>query len=327
MAIQLIQNLDEQKQPTLPTPDFDLQYNPLVAGHIESAKRNEFIKELDVTRTPLRVVVENVDALSPEQFTLVRRDGFGASDSSILMGVNPYQTLQDLIKQKATSTLSQEEKEVATKTAVRKGNDLEPLIIQKARNIFNQEIIKPKDMYEFKDAPYMRMNFDGVLNDSKQYIPCEIKVATKAGQRHYNPGKAIYSELFGWRNFPENVSNTNNDIAVKSGFYGIPPYYYTQVQIEMLGLDAPYGYLACMFDTDWIVHIFMIYADPTVQHAILLNAYKAWVQVEELRARKGWTDAPMKSLMKQLTESKSIAKLMASGLVQAQYLNTDSRDY
>ena len=70
--------------------------------------------ELDLTNTPLAVYHTDMELLSKEEFALIRRNGFGGSDSSILLGVNPYTSLQELVVQKASTTLSEEELEKIT---------------------------------------------------------------------------------------------------------------------------------------------------------------------------------------------------------------------
>ena len=46
----------------------------------------------------LKVVIENAAGLTDEEFTMIRRNGFGASDSGVLMGVLPkkFQTISGL---------------------------------------------------------------------------------------------------------------------------------------------------------------------------------------------------------------------------------------
>lgn len=265
-------------------PADQIQYNQTIVGEIKEAQVDENVRELDLSRTPLQVCIKDVDKLSPQDFTMSRRNGFGGSDTGVLMGVNPYTKLDDLIVQKATDKITAEELAVSAKPAVRKGNDLEPLIIAKSSKVFGQGIIKPADMYQFRDATYMRMDFDGVINDPKQYITDEIKIVTRFGQKHYNPGKAIYDEISGWHNIPDNIANTNATIEEKAAHYGIPPYYYTQVQLEIAAVNAPYGYLSAMFDNDWVLHIFYIWADYTVQQQIFLNGAEAYKKVLALRA-------------------------------------------
>ena len=156
---------------------------------------NEEVRELDLKRVPIEIAVENIDSVSKEDFTQLRRQGFGGSDSSVLVGVNPFNTVSDLIQSKLRTELSEEEKAIGKLTAVRKGNDLEPLIISKATEILKTVVFKPPHMYRFKEFPYLTMNFDGVTDlDGKQYMPVEIKVCTIRGEKHYNKFKAIFDE-------------------------------------------------------------------------------------------------------------------------------------
>ena len=90
---------------------------------------------LDLTNTQLELYYESVDLLKGSDFTLIRRDGFGGSDSSYLCNVNPYDCLANIIDQKARKTLTEEERAVSNQIAVIKGNDLEPLIIKKFEQI------------------------------------------------------------------------------------------------------------------------------------------------------------------------------------------------
>lgn len=247
--------------------------------------RNEEVRALDLKRVPLEIAVENIDTVSKEEFTQLRRQGFGGSDSSILVGVNPFSTVSDLIQSKIRTELSEEEKAIGKLTAVRKGNDLEPLIIKKATEILKTTVFKPPHMYRLKEYPYLTMNFDGVTDlDGKQYIPVEIKVCTFKGEKHYNKFKAIYDE-----SLPDDVqaqleqpdiSEANMSIEERAAHYGIPPYYFTQVQQEMMALDAPFGFLAVLFESDWFVRIFKVFKDPKTQNALIIQGYKIWQKVE-----------------------------------------------
>ncbi len=250
--------------------------------------KGEEIKELDLKRVPIEITVKNIDAVSKEEFTQLRRTGFGGSDSSVLVGVNPFSTISDLIQSKVRTELSEEEKAIGKLTAVRKGNDLEPLIISKATEILETTVFKPPHMYRFKDFPYLTMNFDGVTDiEGKQYVPVEIKVCTYKGEKHYNKFKAIYDESKpeGQQAFPEqpDISEHNMSIEERAAHYGIPPYYFTQVQQEMMALDAPFGFLAVLFESDWYVRIFKIYKDPKTQNAIIVQGYKVWQKVETIK--------------------------------------------
>ena len=229
----------------------------------------------------------NVSALSNEEFALIRRDGFGGSDSSVLLGVNPYTSKHEMLDQKARTTLTQEEMETGEQTAVIKGNDLEPLIIQKFAKTFNLDVLKPTDMYTFREYPYLTMNFDGIIDAGNKYFPAEIKVVTKKGERHYDPTKVVYSEHYGLQALPQNYSITNNSWETKAALYGIPPYYYTQLQAEIFAADAPFGFLATLWEASWKLHVYFVWADPACQNALIVEGFKAWQQVERMRKERG----------------------------------------
>lgn len=250
--------------------------------------KNEEVQEIDLSKVPLEIAVENIDNVSKEDFTQLRRQGFGGSDSSVLLGVNPFSTISDLIESKTRTELSEEEKQISKLTAVRKGNDLEPLIMAKATEILKSTIFKPPHMYRFKEFPYLTMNFDGVtyLNNT-QYVPVEIKFCTVKGQKHYNPFKAFFDE-----SLPEgqqasieqeDISEKNMTVQERAAHYGIPVYYFTQLQQEIMALDAPFGFLAVLFESDWFVRIYKVYKDPKTQNAIILQGFKTWKKVEEIK--------------------------------------------
>lgn len=273
----------------LPTEETVIDYGarePLVQG-VDLEKQEV---ALNTEGLPIEIEIDNIGALPNEQYALLRRNGFGASDSSILCGVNPYKTLGALIAEKSTPHLSEEEKRVGLQVAVRKGNDLEPMIIDKFSRYFGRHTIKPVDMYYFPEYPWLKINYDGVcfFPDGKPY-PVEIKVITIKGLKHYNFDKAIFNEGIGWQAIPTDVSGNNISIASKADHYGIPPYYYTQVQQEMMGCDAPYGLLTALSDKDWTIHTFFIWKDTHVQNMIKVNSYKAWEMVLAARAQKGYT--------------------------------------
>ena len=261
-------------------------------AEVNKSIANEPVQEIDLSRVPVEIAVENIDAVSKEEFTQLRRKGFGGSDSSVLVGVNPFSTITDLIASKVRTELSEEEKAIGKLAAVRKGNDLEPLIITKATAILETQVFKPPHMYRFKDYPYLTMNFDGVTDlHGKQYIPVEIKVCTFRGEKHYNKFKALYdegrpegSEVIPE---PEDVSERNISIEERAAHYGIPPYYFTQLQQEMMALDAPFGFIAVLFESDWNVRIFKVWKDPKTQNAIIIEGYKTWQKVEQVLKRKG----------------------------------------
>lgn len=254
--------------------------------------------KLDLSQLDIEIDVPDIDQYPNEQYAILRKHGLGTSDSSIILGVNPYTTLAELVEEKSRNFLTEEEKAVGDKTAVRKGRDLEPLIISKHSQILGKRIIKPSDMYRHKDYPWLKFNFDGVIDKydlgsgQYQYIPDEIKVVTMYGQKHYDPTKAFYRGSIGYINGNELVdhSQENNSIETKTAEYGIPPYYYTQLQQQIFGLNAPFGYLTVMFDKDWEVCSFQVWRDDNCITQLLTNGYKIWNQILTRTGDPNWGD-------------------------------------
>lgn len=265
--------------------ELELDYG-MKDGEVRDAISDESIKALDLSGLPIKVDIADIDAViaeSNEKFAEARKNGLGGSDSSMVLGVNPFKSRAELIQEKARVGLTEEEKAVSDKVAVRKGRDLEPLIIDKTSNFLGTKVFKPKDMYRFKDYPYLTMNFDGVAEDENGYFPVEIKVVTLYGQKHYNFNKAFFDETQGLLPIPENYAMSEiNTIETKAMQYGIPPYYYTQLQQEMMALDADYGYLSVLRDSDWRVFTFYVHKDPFVQSRLITEGYKVWSEVMQL---------------------------------------------
>ena len=194
------------------TSGFELGYN---YDKINAGK-------LDLSELDLEIDIENIDQYENQDYALLRKNGLGTSDSSIVLGVNPYNTKADLIAEKCRDYLTDEELEVGDKSAVRKGRELEPLIIYKHSQIMDRHVIKPVDMYRHKDYPYIKFNFDGVIDKlynedgTYQYIPDEIKVVTMFGMKHYQPKLATFNEFTGWNQIPPHYEEENWTIEKKA---------------------------------------------------------------------------------------------------------------
>lgn len=244
---------------------------------------------LDLSALDIEIDIANIDQYPNNEYALLRRNGLGTSDSSIVLGVNPYTSKAELIDQKCRNYLTEEELEVGNKAAVRKGAQLEPLIIHKHHQILGKRIIKPIDMYRHKRYPYIKFNFDGVIDKEElpgggyQYIPDEIKVVTIYGKKHYKTNLATFSELTGWNKIPEHHELKNISIEEKAALYGIPPYYYTQLQQQIFGLNAPYGFLTVMFEDNWCVYSFLVWRDQKVINQLIIEDGKTWMAIEKKR--------------------------------------------
>lgn len=225
---------------------------------------------LDVGR--LEVAIDNIQAMSHDDYALARKNYFGASDSSILCGVNLYKTLDELLKEKNNKFITDEEREVGEKPIVKKGYDLEPIILDKAEQELERLghlgfLFKPRDMFKFKDVDGLSVNYDGVfVEGNRPLVPVEAKLVSKYGEKYYN--KQVTHEQAKALDMKVEGTNLEQHIKRKALKLGVPPYYYTQVQQEINGLDAPYGYLAAMFDDSWTFKLFYIPRDTYVIAAI-----------------------------------------------------------
>lgn len=242
--------------------------------------------ELDISLTELEVDIANIDLYPNQEYALLRKNGLGTSDSSIVLGVNPYTTKSQLIQEKCRDYLTPEELEVGDKSAVRKGRELEPLIIAKWTQIIGRRVLKPIHMYKHKDYPYIKFNFDGVIDiapNQNVYIPAEIKVVTLYGVKHYNLAGAVFSESTGWRELPPHYEELGRSIEDTAALYGIPPYYYTQLQQQIFGLNAPYGFLTVMFEKNWEVHSWFVWRDQRMINKLIVEDNKTWNAIEAKR--------------------------------------------
>lgn len=245
--------------------------------------------ELDLSELDIEIDIKNIDQYPNEEYALLRKNGLGTSDSSIVMGVNPYTSRSDLIAEKCRNYLTEDELAVGDKGAVRKGRELEPLIIYKHSQIMDRHVIKPIDMYRHKDYPYIKFNFDGVIDKlynedgTYQYIPDEIKVVTIYGVKHYDFNKAFYREHKGFNLLPPHYEEENISIEGKAGMYGIPPYYYTQLQQQIFGLNAPYGFLTVLNEKNWEINSFFVWRDQKFINQLIIEDSKVWSLIENKR--------------------------------------------
>ena len=231
----------------------------------------------------LDILIENVSDLSDEEYALARRKGLGASDSSVLLGVNPYKKKSDLIIEKRSKIITDEERAIKMKEAVRKGFDLEPLILQKYVKLTgNPEPIKPTAMYQIVDNPCLTINFDGVGYVDDYLIPVEAKFVTTYGDKYYNREHAMYRE-FGKCSLHRSCrayTDSIDRIKAKAEACGIPPYYYTQVQQQMYGLGSPFGLLTALHDKGWETVVYFIPRDEECIQNIIIEGRKIWIKIE-----------------------------------------------
>ena len=191
---------------------------------------------------------------SNESYANMRHIGFGASEASILVGINPFNTIDDLRKQKTELTY---DPEISKKDVVRKGKDLEDVFMKKASKHFTLDIHKPAIMYEIDHEARLTVNFDGVSYVESNLIPFEIKMCSIYGAKHYDFNKSLAEDISDehWRTDIHSFIFTHMTDSLDT--CGFPPYYYAQLQQQMLALNAPYGILAVMNDKTWTMHYFI----------------------------------------------------------------------
>lgn len=218
-----------------------------------------------------------------DEFIKIRRNSFGASDSSILLGVNPFDDIHKLIEKKCATEITDEEREIGEKENVRKGADLEPLILNKFESWSKFDTYKPDAMYKIKVQPQLTVNFDGVIKLDQVFIPVEAKFVSVFAHKYWNRAKAIKAPHEG---MPIRCAGKDIQTHIKdtADAYGIPPYYFTQVQQQLFALNAPFGYLAALFDKGWELLVYKIFADNPTQMALIDISARAWKTVEEKRA-------------------------------------------
>lgn len=229
------------------------------------------------------IVHPNASQLSPEEFTNLRRCGIGASDASILLGLQAKWRLpESVIEDKLRTTVSDDEKEIGNKPAVRKGRDLEPLVLDKAAERLGVEIIKPTAMYRLKEHPVLTVNYDGVTDYKGTITVVEAKTVTAFGDKNYkrsNALKNIDADIEMLQFITNKDSWMQRSIETKANACGVPAYYYAQVQQQLLGIHAPFGFLAALHDKDWTLEIYYIPRDLTTQTMIVCEGMKAWNKI------------------------------------------------
>jgi hypothetical protein len=243
------------------------------------------------------IVFLNIDEVPEEQFAQIRMSGLGASDSSKLLEVNPFPngTLENLILEKVTGEYDES---IGLKGSVRMGKELEPLVIEKTQKIINQTkycegvIIKPKDM--FGDENHLNVNFDGVLVNYDVIFPIEIKIVTKYGKRYYNFNRSNFYTKHGVLEQREEPikfelaveTNIQQHCKLAAEHYGIPVYYYTQLQQQIYALNAPYGILSILDIDEWDVHMFLVHRDNFVIEELKSRAKNTWTLIETKKQLK-----------------------------------------
>lgn len=236
------------------------------------------------------IAFENIDQVSEEQYAQIRMQGAGASDSSKLLNVNPFPngTFDDLVKEKVLGIVDES---IGKKASVRMGKEIEPLILEKAEKcpyLKAIKVYKPCNMYKDDNPTFLTVNFDGVaeLEEEILLLPVEAKAVTKYGRKYYDFNKSTFYTKDGeWKEprilIPPKI-NINEPLYYEqlAKEYGIPVYYFTQIQQQMISLGSSYGYLAALDVDNWDMHLFKIYKDEHTQEEIIKMGTLCGIEVQ-----------------------------------------------
>lgn len=218
------------------------------------------------------ILVANVDQLSHQEYAAARMGTFGASDASVILDVNPYKTREKLVIEKAKAEVIELDKAI-----VRKGYDLEDYILSRFIQETNRDTIKPPHMYRHRDLPFLSTNFDGICIENDVAIPVEIKLVSRFGEKYWNKNAPQCREV------TRQSKAYAQHIKKMSELCGIPAYYYTQVQQQMLLSGAPYAYLYACFDESWTFQCYRILRDEFTISDLMMEAAQVNRKYEKLK--------------------------------------------
>lgn len=224
----------------------------------------------------MRIYQKDVNLLSEEAYAILRKDTIGASEVSVIMGVG-FNTVEELLESKARKYLTKEELEIGKKPSVRKGKELEDFILAKYKKKYEvTKIAKPPHMYEIWTG--LTVNFDAIESEDKD-IPVEIKYVTTFGHKYYDTSTDH-------KEYIPNLKPTTDmkDYLTKcAALAGIPVYYYTQLQTQMLALDAEVGKLTALFEKDWELRTYVIHRDPHFKVALKVAHNRVWEKMNNAK--------------------------------------------
>lgn len=262
------------------------------------------IQNLHELVTEFPVAIKDITKLLDVDFAKARNKGFGASDSAVLLGVayssNSVEamSIEQLLENKVSDYYDEE---IGKKASVRKGKELEALIIQKVSENLNTPVIKPQDMYTNRKG--LNTNFDGVVFEpivsahnlviGIQPIPLEVKVCTQFARKNYDWTCAVTEYEFKQTKiipkkplpYPDVSIPLNEKIVLRATTLGIPAYYYTQVQQQILFTNSDHGILCVLDDANWTINYFYVPRDTEMIMSLEKSSYTNYLI---LAKRKGF---------------------------------------
>lgn len=226
------------------------------------------------------VVCADVTVLPNEEFAMLRRNGFGASDAATFLGLyDKFRDVEQLIKEKLQTEYTPEEAEVGKKVSVRLGHATESLNLELASEQLGVLVNKDPAMYRIKEYPYLTISYDGLTPD---FIPVEAKFVTFYGDKYYKFDRATNPDLSSLGRLGHNAYD---HCAQCAQAYGIPIYYYAQLQQQMLGSGAEQAYLSALRSKDCKLYLFKIPRDEYIIQQIITEGYKISQRVQRRKAQ------------------------------------------
>ena len=235
---------------------------------------------LELLHEHCSIAVVDTACLSNEEFAMTRKQGIGATDTPVLLGLMQKfgKNKETLLKDKTTLEYTDADRAISELPQVRRGRELEPFILRKAEDILGcAPILKPDCTFRVIEHPFLLINYDGV----SELGPVEVKAPNPNGDKYW-----------AWDKNAEPKSNfTKIDILAHcqevEQWYGFPSYYYAQLQHQLIGTPTDYGYLAALRDVPgkhWGIYLFKVARDEWLQKQIIIEGGLFWERVENQRA-------------------------------------------
>ena len=253
----------------------------------------------DILNDRLVVLHPNAANCTEKEFALLRRQGLGASDASIYLGLQTkWRDTEDLIRNKLSKELTEDELDMQKKLAPKMGHATEDLNLQLFSDFMGLTATKDVKMYQLKEYPYLTINFDGICVENDKQIPVEAKLVGVFADKYWNFADCTGNKIEDAQGHILSVAHNNNEhwgapptqlttstvlahCEQAANIYGIPAYYYAQIQQQMLGLDAPYGYFTVLRLKKMEHHVFKVWADDWLQKKIVLQGYRVWERISK----------------------------------------------
>lgn len=174
-----------------------------------------------------------------------RADGLGGTDAGILLGLNPYESVDSIYSAKALNTSTKEFSDHGI-AAMEHGKSLEDTARQTFSKIIGMEFNPTCAIH--KDFSFIRSSLDGISNDYTTLLEIKCPFRQQSFSKHLN---------------------------------GILPYYYAQAQHQMLTTGAELLYFGSYFkdDSNLEVVIYKVLPDIPLQTELTKRCQSIWKSI------------------------------------------------